>query len=77
MAALRGAESVHHEFESVALAGTRDEMWAGFYAAYVLGRLGSFTTASTLARVLERVSGEPWAEAAADAVLITSGPNGL
>lgn len=67
--ALQAAGRAHHEFESVALGGERDELWAGFYAAYVLGRLGDFAAPSALATRIEAVDGEPWAEAAADAIL--------
>lgn len=69
IAALDAAASAHHEFEEVALEGVRDEIWAGFYAAYMLGRLGAFLAPSELAGILEGVDGEPWSEAAADAVL--------
>lgn len=67
--ALDAAAAAHHEFEEVALDGRRDELWAGFYAAYALGRLGDFLAPSTLAGILESTSGEPWSEAAADEVL--------
>ena len=40
--ALAAAGFAHHEFETRFLAGVRDEMWPGWYAAYVLGRLGDF-----------------------------------
>jgi hypothetical protein len=52
------------------LKGVRDELWPGFYAAFVLGRLGAFTTASRLSRLLEEV-GSPanWSSAAAEHVL--------
>ena len=66
--ALSAAANLHHEYETERLAGVRDELWAGFYAAFVLGRLGSFTTCSALVEVLESVTELPWAEAAADAV---------
>ncbi|MGH8912871.1 MAG: hypothetical protein ACRDVD_10175 [Acidimicrobiia bacterium] len=66
--ALSAAASLHHEYETERLAGVRDELWAGFYAAFVLGRLGGFTTCSALVEVLESVTEQPWAEAAADAV---------
>lgn len=69
IAALASAGTAHHEFEKHALHGERDELWAGFYAAYVLGRLGDFLPPSTLAEILESVSGQPWEEAAADRVL--------
>ena len=34
--ALSAAGSAHHEYEQTALKGVRDELWAGFYAAFVL-----------------------------------------
>lgn len=71
--ALDAAAAAHHEFEEVALDGERDELWAGFYVAYVLGRLGDFLPPSVLAGVLESVTGEPWSEAAADDVIARLG----
>lgn len=70
IAALEEAGRTHHEYEQVALGGERDELWAGFYAAYVLGRLGDFMTPTALARVLEVVEGDPWPEAAADDIIV-------
>ena len=68
--ALADAGTAHHDFEAVALGGRRDELWAGFYAAYVLGRLGDFAAPSALSRWLEAApSGENWADAAARYVL--------
>jgi hypothetical protein len=50
----------------------RDELWAGSYAAFVLGRLGDFTAASTLAALLEEVDAPSnWSEAAAEHVATT------
>ena len=67
--ALTAAGSAHHEFEQTALKGVRDELWAGFYAAYVLGRLGDFTAASRLAALLEEVDAPSnWSAAAAEHV---------
>jgi hypothetical protein len=55
-------------------AGVRDEQWAGFYAAYVLGRLGDFATPSSLVGWLERApSDDDWAESAAEYVLAQLG----
>lgn len=69
-AALAAAGTAHHEFETEYLAGVRDEAWAGWYAAYVLGRAGDFTTPTRLARWLEEVPLEgDWAEGAAKLVL--------
>lgn len=36
---LAAAGSAHHDYESNFLSGTRDKQWAGWYSAYVLGRL--------------------------------------
>ncbi len=63
---LSAAGSAHHEYETHSLGGERDEHWAGWYAAYVLGRLGDFTTPTSLTRWLEEVSGEgDWSKNAA------------
>ena len=64
--ALKAASAAHHDFETNVLHGVRDEQWAGWYAAYVLGRLGDFVTASTLSNWLSTVPGsEDWAHSAA------------
>jgi len=68
--ALADAGSAHHDYEQTMLGGVRDEQWSGFYAAYVLGRLGNFATPSALSRWLEEAPDEPeWATAAASYVL--------
>ena len=36
---LKAAAIAHHDYEAHALQGTRDEQWACWYAAYLLGRL--------------------------------------
>ena len=56
--ALRDASTSHHNYEENVLGGVRDERWSGWYAAYVLGRLGDFTSPSELSRLLESVSGD-------------------
>lgn len=56
--ALSAAGSTHHEFEQNFLEGRRDEYWAGWYAAYVLGRLGEFTTPTLLTKWLQEAQGE-------------------
>jgi predicted GNAT family acetyltransferase len=69
---LSAARSTHHEYEQAALKGVRDELWAGFYAAFVLGRLGDFALASRLAALLEEVDATSnWSEAAAKHVTTT------
>src|SRR6478736_2165425 len=68
--ALFEAGRAHHDYETVVLNGVRDELWPGFYAAFVLGRLGAFTTASRLSRLLEEVTTpSSWSAAAAEHVL--------
>lgn len=68
--ALAEAGRAHHDYETVVLRGVRDELWPGFYAAFVLGRLGGFTSASRLARLLEEVTVPAnWSAAAAAHVL--------
>ena len=65
--ALKAAGSAHHDYEQNALDGTRDEHWAGFYGAYVLGRLGDFVTPSVLIGFLEEVPDDgDWAVSAAE-----------
>ncbi len=67
--ALAAAGASHDEYERVVLKGVVDDTWAGFWAAYVLGRLGDFTPASRLAELLEEVANvDDWA-AVADHVL--------
>jgi len=68
-AALRAAGAAHHDYESNVLNGQRDEQWAGWYAAYTLGRLGDFTTPAQLTAWLASAAGDDWADAAAGAVL--------
>ena len=71
---LGAAGSAHHDYESNYLSGVRDEQWAGWYSAYVLGRLGDFTTPTLLTRSLTAVSGEgDWSRNAAVHVLSTIG----
>ena len=63
-AALEAAAHAHHDYQENALGGERDEQWPGWYAAYVLGRLGDFTTPSELSRWLSEANGEDWTAAA-------------
>jgi hypothetical protein len=68
--ALSAAGSAHHEFEENFLKGERDDYWAGWYAAYVLGRLGEFTTPTQLTKWLQEADGDgDWANFAADYVV--------
>jgi hypothetical protein len=72
--ALADAARAHHDYEVDGLKGVRDALWPGFYAAFVLGRLGDFTSASRLARLLEGVAAkENWSAAAAEAVVCEHG----
>ena len=69
-AALSAAGSTHHEYEVNYLSGVRDEQWAGFYTAYVLGKLGGFAQPTELTRWLEEApAGNSWAADAADYVI--------
>jgi len=68
--ALGDASSAHHDYEQVTLVGNRDEQWSGFYAAYVLGRVGNFVPPSALSQWLQEApGGERWAATAASHVL--------
>lgn len=68
--ALVEAGSAHHDYESRFLDGVRDEAWPGWYAAYVLGRLGDFAPPTELAEWLrDAPSKGDWAEEAAAYVL--------
>ena len=61
---------VHSEFQENYLNGVRDEMWAGWYAGYLLGKLGNFTTPTALTRLLEETEKlDPWADKAAEHLL--------
>ena len=67
--ALKAAGTAHHDYESNALKGARDEHWHGWYAAYVLGRLGDFATPTNLASWLaEAPASDDWALSAANHV---------
>lgn len=68
--ALQKAADLHHSYEQVYLGGKRDALWSGFYAAYVLGRCGSFLPAERVAEELDKVpAGAEWALHAAKALL--------
>ena len=68
--ALRAAGSAHHDYEQTTLAGKRDVQWAGFYAAYTLGRVGDFTASSNLSQWLQEApGGGHWAATAASSVI--------
>ena len=68
--ALLSAGKTHHEFQENFLNGVRHEQWAIWYSAYVLGRLGNFTTATLLTQWLEEVSNkEEWFKKAAEHIL--------
>ncbi len=68
--ALRDAGDAHHEYEKGYLGGSRDDAWPGWYAAFVIGRLGDFASPTELTQWLDEADGgEEWAEDAADYVL--------
>ena len=65
--ALSEAGTAHHEYEVVTLGGIRDQLWSGFYSAYVLGKLGNFTAPSVLSKLLEDApESDDWAKSTAD-----------
>ena len=67
--ALRDASLSHHNYEEIILHGVRDKYWSGWYAAYVLGRLGDFTSPSELSSLLETISADDdWFLAATDQI---------
>ena len=73
-AALAAAGAAHHDYESRFLKGERDDQWPGWYAAYVLGRLGDFTSPTALSSWLESAPSEgKWADDASTFVLAQIG----
>lgn len=63
------AAKAHHEYQTNFLGGVRHAQWASWYSAYVLGRLGDFTTPTLLTGWLEEVSEEKsWFKKAAEHV---------
>ena len=70
METLLAAGKTHHEFQVNFLDGVRHKQWAMWYSAYVLGRLGNFTTPTLLTQWLEEVSDKKeWFKKAAEHVL--------
>lgn len=68
--ALSAAGAAHHDYEVNYFNGERDEQWPGWYAAYVLGRLGDFATPTSLTRWLVTApAGNVWSASAAEHVL--------
>ena len=66
---LNEAESSHHQFQTVYLKGVRDENWASYYAAFVLGRLPDLdVTPSALTELLAGVDDHNWTAGAAKAI---------
>ncbi len=72
--AINAAASSHHQFQTVYLKGVRDENWASYYAAFVVGRLEKLDiTPSELCGVLAGVTDDDWTVAAAKAIREASG----
>jgi hypothetical protein len=70
-ATLASADTAHAEYERTVLRGVTDEAWAGFIAAFVVGRLGEFVPAGRLALLISDVEdSETWADEAAEHVLM-------
>ena len=68
--ALSAAGEGHHDYEVNILKRERDEQWAGWYAAYVLGRLDNFVSPTTLTNWLEEAPNEEnWVDSAASYIM--------
>jgi hypothetical protein len=68
-ATLEEAETSHHQFQTVYLNGVRDEKWASYYAAFVLGRLEDLgISPSKLTGLLAGVTDKNWTAGAAKAI---------
>lgn len=70
---IKEASEKHHDYETNYLEGQRDKNWAGWYAAFILGRLNEVRNKVTPTRLTtlfeeaaKRFSGENWAEKYAD-----------
>ncbi len=73
--ALLEAAEYHHEYESNLLGGMRDEAWADWYAAFLLGKIPDLKNPTYLTQVLQMASdmqerevnqSTPWADFYAD-----------
>ena len=68
--ALQMAENLHNEYELVYRDGQFNETWSGFYAAYILGKLGEFVKPSILADLIESTpDGKNWFHTTAEYIL--------
>jgi len=64
---LQAASAAHHDFEANALQGKYDDQWPGWYAAYIVGRLGDFVTPTILAGWLSVApESDDWPRSTAD-----------
>ena len=71
---LDDAWKAHSEYQGNYLEGVRDPVWAGWYAGFVIGRLGDFTTPTRLTRLLEDTETfEDWSGRAAAYILESLG----
>jgi hypothetical protein len=67
--ALIAASRAHHEFQTNYMDGVRHEQWAWWYSAYILGRLGEFTSPTQLTQWLSEVVDEKsWFKTASEYV---------
>ena len=68
--ALSAASECHHDYELNILNAEPDKQWAGWHAAYVLGRLGDFVSPTTLTQWLKDTpDGDNWFDLAASYIL--------
>ena len=75
VATLKEAGEAHHEYEQVILGGVRDEKWADWYAAFLVGRFSNCTP-SVVTKALQQAAEQhqqhseiPWNEFYADAIV--------
>lgn len=69
--ALAAAQAAHGEFRENFLAGKFDDGRAGWIAAFVIGRIGTFATPTQLTKWLQATpnSVDSWVDSATDHVL--------
>jgi len=67
---LLAAGKSHHEFQENFLEGVWHKQWYIWYAAFVLGRLGNFTTPTLLTQWIMEISDkEKWFKKTAEHIL--------
>ena len=71
--ALSEAATQHQEFQEGFLKGQFDDEWHSFYAAFIIGKLGTFTTPSKLTELIKKadanIKAKLWQENFAEFIL--------